>query len=106
LYQPPADYSLIVKRVVLRGMTLAPLSKEGGLPRLLPFGMFAAVPRNLYLYDVRVLVTPDVFAEYLKFFRQQLRGARDTSAGPSLHTVSHSQPWNLASVAHVSTAIS
>lgn len=73
-------------------MTLAPLSKEGGLPRLLPLGMFAAVPRNLYLYDVRAVVSPQEFAEYLKFFRQQLRTARDTSAGPSLHTVSDATP--------------
>lgn len=89
-----ADYTLTLKRLVLRGMTLSPFSGEGGLPRLLPLGMFAAVPRSISIYDIRIVVSEPVFAECLSFFSQQLRTARDTTSGPSLHTVS-SHPFCL-----------
>lgn len=83
-----ADFSLTLKRMVLRKLTLAPPSGAGGLPRLLPLGLFAAVPRSLSLYDVRMVVGEKEFQEYLGFFRQQLRTSRDvTSAGPTMHTV-------------------
>lgn len=84
-----ADFTVTLKRLVLRGMQLAPASGAGGLPRLLPLGLFPAVPRHLAFYDVRMVVEPNVFQEYLTFFRQQLRTTRETAgAGPSIHTVS------------------
>lgn len=83
-----ADFSLTLKRMVLRKMTLAPPTGAGGLPRLLPLGIFAAVPRSLSLFDVRMVVEEKEFQEYLGFFRQQLRTSRDaTAAGPTMHTV-------------------
>jgi hypothetical protein len=87
-----ADYSLVLKRLVLRGMTMSPLSGEGGLPQLLPLGMFTAVPRNLSLYDVHFVVSPSQLAEYLMFFSHQLRTGNDATSGLSLQTVSNILP--------------
>lgn len=86
-----ADFSLTLKRLVLRKMALAPASGAGGLPRLLPLGLFHNVPRELSLYDVRMVVDDNVFAEYLAFFRSQLRSSRDATPGPSIVTVSGQQ---------------
>jgi hypothetical protein len=82
---------LTLKRLVLRKMTLAPASGAGGLPRLLPLGLFHEVPRSLSLYDVRMVVDDKMFAEYLAFFRSQLRSSRDATPGPSIVTVSRQQ---------------
>lgn len=83
-----ADYVLTLKRVVLRPKALAPAA-GGSRPRLLPHGLFSAAPRNLSLYDVRMILDTKTFSDYLKFFRQQLRTARDAAGtGPSMHTVS------------------
>jgi hypothetical protein len=83
-----ADYTLTLKRLVLRPAALVPAVGGGG-PRLLPQGLFSAAPRNLSLYDVRMILDTKTFADYLGFFRQQLRTARDAAgAGPNMHTVS------------------
>lgn len=82
---------MTLKRLVLRKMALAPASGAGGLPRLLPLGLFHNVPRELSLYDVRMVVDDNVFAEYLAFFRSQLRSSRDATPGPSIVTVSGQQ---------------
>lgn len=88
---------MTLKRLVLRKMALSPASGAGGLPRLLPLGLFHDVPRVLSLYDVRMVVDDKVFAEYLAFFRSQLRQSRDATPGPSIVTVSGQQccGWGL-----------
>lgn len=81
-------YSLSIKRLVLRNLALTPASGAGGLPRLLPLGLFDSVPRNLTIMDCRIFVSPETFQEYLAFFKKQLRTSRNSSAaGPSMHTV-------------------
>jgi hypothetical protein len=87
-----ADYVLTLKRLVLRPTALVPAAGGGG-PRLLPHNLFSAAPRNLSLFDVRMILDTKTFADYLGFFRQQLRTARDAAGtGPSMHTVSPGCP--------------
>lgn len=87
-----AGFHLTLKRLVLRNATLTPPyqgSATPHVPRLLPLGLFDAVPRNLTLLDVRLVVQESEFQQYLEFFAKQLRaGGPDAVAGPSMHTVS------------------
>jgi len=58
------------------------------VPRLLPLGLFSAVPHNVTLMDVRLVVDEAEFQQYLTLFRQQLRSSMDNAgAGPIMHTV-------------------
>lgn len=88
LLRCPAGFTLTLERLLLRNITLTPASGAGGVPRLLPMGLFSAIPLNVTLMDVRLVVDAPDFQQYLTFFRQQLRSSMDNAgAGPIMHTV-------------------
>lgn len=85
----PAGFALTVKLLILENTGLSPPPVQGGLPALLPLGMFSTAPGKLRLIDVRLVVSQQDFAAYLTFFSQRLDATLLTAEGGSIamHTV-------------------
>jgi hypothetical protein len=86
---PSAGFALTVKLLILENTGLSPPPVQGGLPALLPLGMFSTAPSKLRLIDVRLVVSQHDFAAYLTFFSQRLDATLLTAEGGSItmHTV-------------------
>lgn len=89
--------SLTVKRLLLDNVALSPPTGRGGVPVLLPLGMFTTAPKNLSLVDTRLVVSPADFASYLDFFLQQLEPGRLTAAAGSINFHTVGRRWTVAS---------
>jgi hypothetical protein len=90
-----AGFALTLKRVMLENVGLSPPTAAGGLPVLLPLGMFSTAPSKLRMVDVRLMVSQDVFSSYLAFFSKELDATQLTAEGGSItmYTVSGKSRW-------------
>lgn len=85
-----AGFLLELQRVIIKGARLAPPTGHGGVPVLLPPGLFSTAPAQFSMVDTRVLVTEQDFQTYLAFFAKQLDAEKLTAEGGSItmYTVS------------------
>jgi hypothetical protein len=80
---------------MLENVALAPPTAAGGVPVLLPLGMFSTAPSTLRMVDVGLMVPQDVFSSYLAFFSKELDATQLTAEGGSItmYTVRAKLRW-------------